>query len=1601
MDEVNFINKVNFNLNLNKKSNKIDDYIKGLLFKKILPRIDKKMAEYKGSVPLVIDKMELNLSSITVQNINQITEAEATKLVELFMREFDAKLNEAIVQKKSESRLETLKTYLKNGYIINLKKTSLKEIFNQLSFQELKLLNHFFKTIENKEQAFIRFNNLIDEKQINKFITTIFPDYPRIKTKINQLFQENRFFLKISKNQFTYLTHEFFIYQTLKNNSSDELILRSFYENQLGLNPDLFLYNDKYLQINDFEQRRTIAKTIYEDYELALNKLIELLREEMNDLEYSFKELESSFLDFIIYSNNEFSTTTKTIKLYLDSKWLKELKKSISFIKKIPDKSSIIYNNELIHFLNYFIKNDSVPTSYGHYKENDILKIIISIAQENPNELRKAYLLKSNSILWNLSKSFSVKQLYKILNSLSLNFQKEQQSFFEFLQKLKFENYLTTSNIEELKREFFMYGLKNIISNKALFFKADKSFFLRWINDDSIQKTASFDKEKLQYKKTPTIDVFLEALILEKDSINKESKKETPIISEVNETDELPINFYQNAISHFLIYGEIPWWVRMQLDFSSEDVNHQILELVSQFKIISKLDYLNFLKRIKTSEKLLKRLVYNTNQSVFNTILIDFFPSAIYSKLNSFLRDLIKIVNHLYGKDLIYKIAQRELFYTYLSSLDSESLDNFFDYALGASISAKEIDLEKLIKLFPNLESSYFKESFSMEKLLNISKYDNIKEISFLSFSSEHLMSELFHFIEHGELSSTFINNISLYNDFIYFILKERLLTSVLHQKIEESIFPSSYFFSQSVIHEFFSSSEIEKIINTDKQKEIDLERQISLQNELPKYNLAVFKFLVKHNQLPSWAIYNSIADFQPVFIKSINQDPSLFLKELKLLLSEDYFSDNLLDFLELNLNKSNIKSTENERLLIEFIDLITTHWKLNYIDSNLYNKALDLCLIVKLDTNEEDYHGIFLQFFQYAIYRLRQSFKVDVDLKIDQLKKFIKKIKSELKINLLTSNDLRKIMTLSNIKEENLNEKELKNLDLINQKLSKQLEINQEILSDKIHWQPAMFLLLSSIEEEESSINQLKELISPFSDDTFNEKPLLTAKDKFRQQSLVLIFRILVKNKFYESQDFKDHQILINYDFINQKIVWLNEVVNQLKELQNNFKKQIDDNPQVLEDFKIIIKELFSKNEIKAHQKVLYQLYDLYLIGEIKSKENFILSFIHYLSHVHKKEVNDIILSLFRTNAIRNTNLYYGLLDLDDKQKLEYYKKDNYSTILAFELQQLLRFLDYKDLFQDSILYIVDYFKSIENKSWEYEILNFFISKYAIRKEISQILAFEEIAELLEKNRSLSRLFHTKKLFQSFEKSAYSYLEKDEYSDSLTEKKNIDELKQSTADLATNFIDTINADSAFLDKFISHREKEELNDLRDVLTFNNELDNIDLNYGEQITVYNAGLALIWPFLGTLFNKLGFIRDKQFINRGKQNRAIHLLQYIIDGGNQSPEFVLILNKLMCGIPISDPIDLSLRLSKEEKKEADQFLMSIKGKWKQMRNTSLDTFRESFLKREGILILDDKNWKLKVNHKSIDVLLKTLPWGISIIKFHWIDYIIFVEWTKKN
>ena len=48
-----------------------------------------------------------------------------------------------------------------------------------------------------------------------------------------------------------------------------------------------------------------------------------------------------------------------------------------------------------------------------------------------------------------------------------------------------------------------------------------------------------------------------------------------------------------------------------------------------------------------------------------------------------------------------------------------------------------------------------------------------------------------------------------------------------------------------------------------------------------------------------------------------------------------------------------------------------------------------------------------------------------------------------------------------------------------------------------------------------------------------------------------------------------------------------------------------------------------------------------------------------YYLSHVKEKQVKTILLSLYRTKSIKDSNLYHQLIDLDDEKILSKFKTE------------------------------------------------------------------------------------------------------------------------------------------------------------------------------------------------------------------------------------------------------------------------------------------------------------------------------------------------------
>ena len=166
----------------------------------------------------------------------------------------------------------------------------------------------------------------------------------------------------------------------------------------------------------------------------------------------------------------------------------------------------------------------------------------------------------------------------------------------------------------------------------------------------------------------------------------------------------------------------------------------------------------------------------------------------------------------------------------------------------------------------------------------------------------------------------------------------------------------------------------------------------------------------------------------------------------------------------------------------------------------------------------------------------------------------------------------------------------------------------------------------------------------------------------------------------------------------------------------------------------------------------------------------------------------------------------------------------------------------------------------------------------------------------------------------------------------------------------------------------------------------------------EEWYIDNAGLVLLWVYLGYFFRDLQLIDKGKFVDDAAQQRAVHLLQYVATKQENAEEPLLLLNKVLCGMPYDEPIEREVALSDKEKEACDKLISSAIKNWSALKNTSIEGYREAFIQREGKLTYTEEGWKLLVTPKTYDILINYLPYGISLIRQAWMADNLWVEWV---
>lgn len=170
-----------------------------------------------------------------------------------------------------------------------------------------------------------------------------------------------------------------------------------------------------------------------------------------------------------------------------------------------------------------------------------------------------------------------------------------------------------------------------------------------------------------------------------------------------------------------------------------------------------------------------------------------------------------------------------------------------------------------------------------------------------------------------------------------------------------------------------------------------------------------------------------------------------------------------------------------------------------------------------------------------------------------------------------------------------------------------------------------------------------------------------------------------------------------------------------------------------------------------------------------------------------------------------------------------------------------------------------------------------------------------------------------------------------------------------------------------------------------------------ELELVNECYIQNAGLILLWPYLGHFFKDLGFVAEGAFKTKYDQMQAALVLQHLLSPEPELQEYKLPLNKLLSGLKISEPVGKSIELSAENLKRCDNLLQATIHNWSALKGTSPEGFQGSFLHRNGVLKRKDKNWLLQVEKMPFDMLMEQLPWPIGIVKLSWMNKPIYVEW----
>ena len=167
-----------------------------------------------------------------------------------------------------------------------------------------------------------------------------------------------------------------------------------------------------------------------------------------------------------------------------------------------------------------------------------------------------------------------------------------------------------------------------------------------------------------------------------------------------------------------------------------------------------------------------------------------------------------------------------------------------------------------------------------------------------------------------------------------------------------------------------------------------------------------------------------------------------------------------------------------------------------------------------------------------------------------------------------------------------------------------------------------------------------------------------------------------------------------------------------------------------------------------------------------------------------------------------------------------------------------------------------------------------------------------------------------------------------------------------------------------------------------------------------RIPISDAGLVLLHPFIGRMMANLGLVKEGMFVSPLARIRAVHLLRDLTGSDEPHHNHNLILEKVLCGLPVGYLLPPEWKPTKREKEETEALLRAVCDYWKPLSKSSTLALCGSFIHRAGAIERFQDTWTIRVEGRTIDILMDDLPWEISIIYLPWLETPLAVEWQRE-